>query len=95
MIFISPSNVIVIEPLRIAIYGFVHLPPNSKSFEHHRHDLVINEEDALYIPLMAICGLRFCTAILLMVSGSIVLSLSRSNSMEFLVIFSGAVFNVW
>lgn len=44
----------------------MHLPPNSKSFEQKPGS--IQNEDALYIPLIAICGMRFCTAITLMVT---------------------------
>lgn len=67
-VFSLLNNLLFNLSIHAAIYGFLHLPPNSKSYEH-KHEL-INTDDALYIPLIAICGLRFCTAILLMVQFS-------------------------
>lgn len=53
------------------------------------------EDDALYIPLIAICGLRFCTAILLMVNNTILIILPKIYHFKTSFFPLGAIFNVW
>lgn len=53
-----------IHSSKIAIYGFIHLPSNFKSFEPKPDSY---RQEVLYIPIIAICAMRFFTAITLMV----------------------------
>lgn len=51
--------------MKIAIYGFMYLPANTKSYVLGGD--ILQEEEVSYVPLIVFSVLRFCTTITLLV----------------------------
>ncbi|XP_055309425.1 facilitated trehalose transporter Tret1-like [Sitodiplosis mosellana] len=75
-LFLVSSAGNTLSAFGLTIYGFLYLPPNSKSFEHKR-----NEEMAdACLPLIMFCCMRFFTTITLLVPFSMLSELYSMKS---------------